>query len=105
MERERLVQTSSNLPENLNKLFQIIVMGQKIDGSWTEKSIVATFLNTCCSSLKFSDSNLSQFLSQVTPLLKVNSEAALVTLIVLALLNQKFKDRKNEWTLLEKKAR
>jgi len=80
-------------------------MGQKIDGSWTEKSLIATFLNTCCSSLKFSESNLSQFLSTVTPLLKVNSEGALVTLIVLAILHQKFKDRRNEWNLLEKKAR
>ena len=105
IEREHSAQSSSSLPENLNKLFQIIVIGQRIDGSWTDKSLVATFLNTCCSSLKFSDSNLSQFLSTVTPLLKVGSQDALVSLIVLAILHQKFKDRRNEWNLLEKKAK
>ena len=80
-------------------------MAQRIDGSWTDKSLVATFLNTCCTSLKFSDSNLSQFLSTVTPLLKVDSEGAMVTLILLAILHLKFKNRRNEWNLIEKKAK
>jgi hypothetical protein len=87
-------------------------MKQRVDGSWNEKSLIATFLNTCCKTIKFNVGNVSQLIAKVEPLVSggghsasFNIDATVITLIILAVLASRFKARKAEWSLIERKAK
>jgi 6-phosphogluconate dehydrogenase (decarboxylating) len=87
-------------------------MKQRVDGSWNDTSLIATFLNTCCKTIKFDVENVSQFIAKVEPLVSsgrhsasFNIDATVITLIVLAVLASRFKARKAEWSLIERKAK
>jgi hypothetical protein len=87
-------------------------MRQRVDGSWNDTSLIATFLNTCCKTIKFDVENVSQFIAKVEPLVSsgrhsasFNIDATVITLIVLAVLASRFKARKAEWSLIERKAK
>jgi hypothetical protein len=87
-------------------------MRQRVDGSWIDTSFIATFLNTCCKTIKFDVENVSQFIAKVEPLVSsgrhsasFNIDATVITLIVLAVLASRFKARKAEWSLIERKAK
>ena len=87
-------------------------MKQRVDGSWNDTSLIATFLNTCCKTIQFDVENVSQLIAKVEPMVSggrhsasFNLDATVITLIVLAVLASRFKARKAEWSLIEKKAK
>lgn len=86
-----------------------------MDGSWNDSSIIATFLNTCCKTIKFDVENVSQLIAKVEPLVSsleqkkasasFSLDSTIFTLIILAILSARFKARRTEWSLIEKKAK
>ncbi len=80
-------------------------MQQRVDGSWIDKSLIATYVNTCCTSLSLNPENVPNLWKTVKPLLKVSTEDVLITFVILAVLSLAFKARKKEWNLIDKKAR
>ncbi|TNV85496.1 hypothetical protein FGO68_gene972 [Halteria grandinella] len=107
---ERQASVENDLAKNLIDLFDRIIKQQRVDGSWSDKSLVASYLATCCEKPGDINTLFGHIQSEIGKLIKdgktlFDMESVLITLTIIAILNAKFKSRRAEWNLIERKAK